>query len=171
MPMSRCSWDRGDGLQRCDYAVMWCRDGKAAVALSRHCDIKRWSSNGIDLSALSPYHAYMKRTHSLCVCVCVCVCGVCMNVSYGVRWAGVQRNVCLTICVSVWDCLHDYNSVSVRECVCVLVWRDKHFLCVQLMPVGSSNITPTTTRWGRRERAQWRRESVPPLTSGPLADG
>lgn len=47
-----------------------------------------------------------------------------------------------TICVSVWDCLHDYNSVS----VCVLVWRDKHFLCVQLMPVGSSNITPTTTR-------------------------
>ena len=65
----------------------------------------------------------MKRTHSLCVCVC----GVCMNVSYGVRWAGVQRNVCLTICVSVWDCLHDYNSVSVRECVCVLVWRDKHF--------------------------------------------
>lgn len=28
-----------------------------------------------------------------------------------------------------------------------------------------------TGRRGRRERAPWRRGSVPPVTSGPLADG
>lgn len=36
-------------------------------------------------------------------------------------------------------------------------------VCVQLMHPGSSCIAPKTERWGRRQRAAWRRGSEPPL--------
>lgn len=64
----------GDEWLPCDYTGIRCTAGEAAVALSRHCDIKRRSPNGIDLSALSPHHAYMKRRHSRRAWVYMKVC-------------------------------------------------------------------------------------------------
>lgn len=98
MPISGCSWDWG---MDCCSVITLRSDAEAAVALSRHCDIKRWSSNGTDLSALSPHHAYMKRRHSLCVWVCMTV-RVWM---FHVVWGGGCKNrmcvQCLCVCVGL----------------------------------------------------------------------
>lgn len=173
---SWCQWADAPGTAGTDCSgviTLWCdaETGRPQLLFPGTVTLKGDRLMELTFQLYLPImHIWRGRIHCACVCVGVCV-GVCEWCVYECFiWCevGGRTTECVsTICVSVWDCLHDYNSVS----VCVLVWRDKHFLCVQLMPVGSSNITPTTTRWGRRERAQWRRESVPPLTSGPLADG
>lgn len=172
-PKSRRTWDRGTDCR--GVITLWCdaETGRSQLLFPGTVTLKGDRLMELTFQLYLPImHIWRGRVHCVWGCIwrCVYECFI---------WREVGRRTTeyvSAICGSVRGCLHAYNSASVCVClcmfVCVWVWRKRQaYLCVYLMPVGSSSIIRTTMRWGRRERARWRRESVSPLTSGPLADG
>ncbi len=117
MPASGSSWDYG--MDCCGVITLPC---DAETARSQLLFPGTVTLKGDRLMELT-FQLYLPimhiwRGHIHCVCVGVYE-GVRMNVSYGVRWAGVQQNVCQPVaCLSGTACVHTIQYL----CMCALVW-------------------------------------------------